>query len=88
MVTTTEVVKQFRFYVDGLGDEVIGEIRKDVAGGQYPYQWWISHHYRPTADAIGIYYPSRITAESEEEAEAHLIAYARNFRADFGVEKA
>lgn len=86
LVHINEVVKQFRFYVNGLDTEVRGEIRKQVAPtAPYPYQWWISHHYRPSATAVGIYYPSRTTADSAEEAEAMLMAYASNFTAEFGV---
>jgi hypothetical protein len=48
-----------------------------VAGG---YRWEISHAYKPTADAMGIYRPSKRHGITVEEARELLFAYAENFQ--------
>lgn len=88
-VYTYIVLKSFRFAVSGLMEDVVGEIRQQVRpeGSEYPFSWWISHHYRPSEGAATIYYPSRTSADSAEEAEMMLRAYAESFVADFGVKR-
>jgi hypothetical protein len=68
-----EVVKQFEFHVSQLPHAIKGKIVKDTSGdGKNRYTWSISHHYH------GLF-PSRVTSDSLEEAEALFRAYAENF---------
>jgi hypothetical protein len=81
-----EVIKQFEFDVPHLRHPIKGKIVKYVSeDGEVHYSWSISHHYKPTARA-GVYFPSRVTSPSLEEAEALFRAYAQSFVPDFEVE--
>lgn len=83
-----EVLKTFKFDVEGLSGPVTGEVRKQIwpRDSAQPYIWWISHHYRPSAQAAGIYYPSGISSNSAEDVENSLLVYAMSFTSEFGVE--
>jgi len=75
-----EVVKEYVLTVEGLEHSVKGRIsrlRKDV--GVEEYYWDISHHYRPSKEHAGVYYPSGKTTNSFEDAENHLLSYIHNF---------
>jgi hypothetical protein len=81
-VRAYKVVQEYFFEVDGLDFDVKGRISftdgmPEEVGGYY---WEISHTYKPTADAIGPYRPSRRNAKTAEEARELLFAYAENFQ--------
>ena len=81
-----EVVKQFEFDVPALRHPIKGKIVKYTsANGKSRYHWSISHHYKPTASAAGVYFPSHVTDDSLEEAEMSFRAYAGNFVPDYEV---
>ena len=79
-VKTYEVIKQYVFWVDGLDYTVKGRISRnlDPNAGQ-PFLWEISHHYKPSETAAGVYYPSVVSAGTLEDAERFLFAYANAF---------
>lgn len=61
---------------------VKGRVTKTIRDdGADEYYWSISQHYRPTEDATGVYYPSRLRAETFEEAERLLLMYMSGFSA-------
>jgi hypothetical protein len=52
MVYVYEVIKQFRFHVEGIQDDVRGEVLHAVSPEvKHKYQWHISHHYAPAEGA-------------------------------------
>ncbi len=83
-VTSSEIIKQFVYQVDGLNYNVYGRIVKIIEEGEVFYRWEISHNYKPAQNA-GIYYPSTISGNSATEMEEHLRVYAENFTAEFEV---
>ena len=81
-----EVVKQFEFLVSELPYAIKGKIVKNVSpDGETSYTWSISHHYKPSANAGGVYFPSHVTSRSMEEAEMDFRAYAEHFVPNYEV---
>jgi hypothetical protein len=81
-----EVVKQFEFHVSPLPYPIKGKIVKHTSGdGKDQYTWSISHHYQPSGGAR-VYFPSRRTTDSLEDAEGLFRAYAESFVPDYEVE--
>lgn len=78
-----EILKTFRFDVEGLSEPVLGEVRRQIMPEttRQQYSWWISHHYRPSAKAMTVYYPSGLSSDSAEDVEDSLLAYAIGFSA-------
>jgi hypothetical protein len=86
MHTIGKVIKQFEFHASPLSHAIKGKIVKYVStGGDAQYDWSISHHYKGSPSAIGVYYPSRVSSRSLEEAEADFRAYAESFVPDYEV---
>ena len=81
-----ELIKQFAYEVEGLDYEVQGYVYRINNEEGTHYHWDISHLYQPSETA-GVYHPSVITAETAEEAERLLDAYAMSFTT-IGVEAA
>ena len=81
MKTSVEkVVSQFIAQVDGLEFAIKGRITELVdTETNSKFQWSISHHYRPSESAAGVYYPSALSAKTVEEAEFLLLSYMKNF---------
>jgi hypothetical protein len=80
-----EVLKQFEFHVPPLPHVIKGKIVKYLTGdGKAQYVWSISHHYSGVSGA-GVYFPSRVTSPSLEEAEEDFRAYAESFVPDYQV---
>lgn len=76
----TEVVKEYVLMHDDLDFSVKGRVTKTIRDdGVDEYYWNISHHYRPTESAVGVYHPSRVRTETFEEAEQLLHHYMSNF---------
>ena len=73
-----ELVKEIKYFIDCLEHAVFGRLYKSDNDNN-PYTWDISHHYRPSEAAAGVYYPSTISAPSLEEAEQLLESYASSF---------
>lgn len=74
----SEVVKEYILEHDALDFSIKGRITKTLrADGVNEYFWSISHHYRPTHNAAGVYYPSRVQTETLEEAEQLLLFTCR-----------
>jgi len=81
-----EVVKQFEFHVPPLLHRIKGKIVKYTsAEGEVSYHWSISHYYKPSEGAAGVYFPSHVTDSSLEHAEMSFRAYAENFVPDYEV---
>ena len=80
-VKTYEIVKEYLFWVDELDYTVKGRISRnlDPNVGE-PFRWEISHNYKSSKTAAGVYYPSVVSAGTLEDAEMHLFAYANAFR--------
>jgi hypothetical protein len=75
-----EVTKEFIFFVEGLEFTVKGRITyNSEAEPQLNYGWEISHYYKPSEEAAGVYRPSNMHGSSQEEAEASLKMYMRSF---------
>jgi hypothetical protein len=74
-----EIVKQYLFWVDGLDYKVKGRISRNLKPNVgEPFMWEISHHYKPS-DKAGVYYPSKVSAGTLEDAERLLLIYAKAF---------
>ncbi|SMF86451.1 hypothetical protein SAMN02982917_5959 [Azospirillum oryzae] len=82
-----EVVKEYLFNHEAKDGETLvvrGRVSRNLDAGHF--NWDISHHYRPAADALGIYYPSAVTFDNAEEAASALLRYGRKFVSEHGVE--
>ncbi len=78
-ITARKVVTQYVFVASEMGVPTFyGRIVKDD-NAERPYTWEISHHYRPNENAGGVYYPSTVSCSTAEEAETHLMVYAKKF---------
>ena len=73
-------VKELDYSIKGRVCEIVDD-PKDVH-----YEWEVSHHYKPSANAMGAYYPSATRGRSLEEVEALMLTYLRNF-SSIGVVK-
>ncbi len=82
-VAKNQIIEEFVFHPPGLGHPLHGRVIKTKDG---KFGWEISHHCKPAQNAK-IYHPSTISGDSAEEMENLLKMYAKNFTADFGVEK-
>ncbi|MEE4694765.1 hypothetical protein V2K91_05895 [Pseudomonas alliivorans] len=73
-----KVVEEHLFEVDELDHMVKGRISycPDMPKEVGAYYWEISHFYKPSAAAAGIYYPSNRNATSLEGARESLFMYA------------
>lgn len=84
-VSAYEVVKEYVFSLEQDDKPLVvrGRVARNLEDGNY--YWDISHHYRPAADALGIYYPSAVTFDNAEEAASALLRYGRKFVSEHGV---
>ncbi|WLQ14349.1 hypothetical protein O5O45_00140 [Hahella aquimaris] len=84
--SSREVVKEFVFNVEGLGESVKARITRDLEPiseiGEY--SWDISHLWNT---AGGIYSPSTRHGKTYEEVEALMMAYAKSFTIEHGYSK-
>jgi hypothetical protein len=79
-IYVNEVVKTFSFFVFNLQHSVQGRVyKRQIDCGGFEYSWDISHHYCPSQNAKGAYYPSATSAETAVEAEHLLLSYAQGF---------
>ena len=61
-VQTYEVVKQYVFWVGGLSHTVKGRISRNLDSmNAEPFMYEISHHYKPSESAAGVYFPSKLS---------------------------
>ena len=75
-----EAVKEYVLILEGLDHSVKGRITRLIKdAGVEEYYWDISHHYRPSESAAGVYYPSKKTTNSFNEAESLLLGYMKVF---------
>lgn len=44
------------------------------------YGWEVSHHFKPSTSAFGVYRSSAVTGATVEEATGQLMAYLRGFQ--------
>ena len=80
MVEIAEVIKEYVIHVDGLEHIVKSRIVKIIKPERGEnYRWEISHNYKPTEGAAGVYYPSKISASTFEDAESFMMAYVGGF---------
>ncbi len=81
-VYSYEVIKQYVFWMDELGQTVKARISRNLdSTSAKPFSWDISHHWRPSPGA-GFYFPSALSAITLENAEALMLAYAKSFTSD------
>ena len=73
------LIKEFEFEISGLSFPVEAWIVLNHKIPHLPYQWFISHYYRPGEKYNSVYIPSRRHAASLEEAEILLMKYADKF---------
>lgn len=74
------IVREYIHDVSGLDFTVKGRITHDPSHDEnMPYMWEISHHYRPSENAMGVYYPSKLSAQTEEDAYYLLKMYMDSF---------
>jgi len=79
-----EVVKQYIFWVENLPHTVKARVSRNLDPTvELPYRWEISHYYKPSG-AGGVYHPSKLSAETQKEAEQFMRIYAEFFT-DIGV---
>lgn len=75
-----EIVKEYLLQLDELDFVIKGRIcRLGKEGGEFEYFWDISHHCKPSDDAAGVYYPSRVLVDTFDEAERLLMRYMESF---------
>jgi hypothetical protein len=75
-----EIVKQYVMHVREVEPTIKARISKlKGPDGQDQYQWEISHNYRPSKKAGGVYYPSTRTGRTLQEVEGLLMAYMASF---------
>lgn len=79
MVTKSEILKEYVFSVEGVEHPIYGRVVQTDEVEHLPFRWDISHYYRPSESAATVYIPSRHHADSFEEAESLLLAYADAF---------
>lgn len=80
MVEIAEVIKEYVIHVDGLEHVVKSRIAKIIKPERAEeYRWEISHNYKPTEGAAGVYYPSKISADSFDATESLMMAYVGGF---------
>jgi hypothetical protein len=44
------------------------------------YGWEISHHYKPSQSAHGVYHPSTVTGATVEEVRGLMLTYLHSFQ--------
>ena len=80
MVEIAEVIKEYIIHVDELEHAVKSRIVKIIKPERGEnYRWEISHNYKPSEGAAGVYYPSTISAGSFDDAESLMLAYVGGF---------
>jgi hypothetical protein len=75
----SRVIREYVLWTDA-GYSVKGRVSEilDSSGGS-TYQWEVSHHYKPSATAMGVYYPSVTRGKTLEEVEALMLTYLNGF---------
>lgn len=84
-----ETLKEFSIYVGDLGTPLKARISKLIPSNENEplvYFWFISHHYKPEEDSMGVYKPGNTFGHSIVEVEKSLFNYINNF-SGIGVEK-
>ena len=73
-----KIIAEYIFDIEDVPQTVKSRI-SHAENSEFPYMWEISHHYRPTKDSGGVYYPSQILAETQERAESLIEHYVSGF---------
>lgn len=77
-----KVVQEYILFVEALEFSIKGRVSEQFeSDSNQRYSWSISHHYRPSATAAGVYYPSATLAPTFKKAEALLLRYMKGFTA-------
>lgn len=78
-----EIVKEFIMPVAGLNYNIKGRILKRKKGDDslnVDFQWEVSHYYKPSEEASGVYIPSSKFGNTYDIVEVHLLAYMYGFK--------
>ena len=78
-VTKGIIVKEFIFNTETIEHPIYGRIIETNEIEDFNYRWEISHYYRPTQTAAGVYRPSKIHTRTQKDAEQLLTNYAQSF---------
>lgn len=76
----SRIVREYVLWFDGVEYSVKGRVCEVIDDPQdVHYEWEVSHHYKPSANAMGAYFPSATRGGSIEEVEALMLAYLNGF---------
>lgn len=82
----SRVVEEYVLWADAVEYSIKGRIVEHLdVDPKGRYGWEVSHHYKPSSSALGVYRPSTVTGATVEEVTGHLMAYLRGFQST-GVE--
>jgi hypothetical protein len=77
----SRVVEEYVFRTEAVEYSVKGRVVEHFdVDPKGRYGWEISHHYKPSTSAAGVYYPSSIDGASVEEVRGQMLAYLRGFQ--------
>lgn len=79
-VAAYEIVKEYVFHYEWLYYPVRGRVIRapDEGTRDTCFMWEISHHFQPHP-GVEVYYPSKVSAGSAQDAQRLLLHYARSF---------
>ena len=78
-----ETVQEYSFYRSDLGYKIRAKIIKSVTpSGSLDFEWSISHYYKGSESAMGVYIPSVQSANTLEETKNLLFIYMNAFTSD------
>ena len=77
----SRVVQEYVLWTDVVQYSIRGRVVEHLdADPEGRYGGEVSHHFKPSTSAFGVYRPSAATGATVEEATGQLMAYLRGFQ--------
>jgi hypothetical protein len=80
-IRVSRVIQEYVVWTDAVSYNIRGRVVEYLDGGpEERYGWEVSHHFKPSISALGVYHPSGVTGATVEEVTGQLLAYLRGFQ--------
>ncbi len=77
----SRVVQEYVLWTDAVQFSIRGRIVEHLDADPIArYGWDVSHHFKPSQSALGVYRPAAVTGATIEEVTGQLMAYLRGFQ--------
>jgi hypothetical protein len=77
----SRIIEEYVLWTDAVEYSIKGRVVEHLdAEPKGRYGWEISHHYKPSQGAAGVYHPSSVDGATIEQVRGLMLGYLRGFQ--------